>query len=209
MLVSGAVTATYYLQDPGATGPGLSVYSGARDTAPVPNIGDMVSVTGRLSYYDGALQLASSSRYAVTLQTTINANGGTTGGGAYPPAGSPLSATGMSGYASSLSNPHPEQVGNVLVFSGQLSVTNSSAFVRTDRDGGVHTEGFEINGSLWVDDTFIYKDCIAPLDGGVLNLPTGIRGVWDRYQDYYAGTTANPAPTVPVLYPMSCADLMP
>jgi hypothetical protein len=121
----------------------------------------------------------------------------------------PLMANTTSEYAHTMTGAHPEQVGNVLVFSGPMTVTNSAAFVNTNNDGGTHTEGFEVTGGLWVDDSFIYKSCIQPLDGGVLNLPNGIRGVWDRYQDYYAGTAANPAPTVPVLYPTSCADLMP
>jgi hypothetical protein len=198
-----------YVQDPSTTGAGLGVYRGRADTAAIPSVGDVVTVTGHLSTFNGSLQISSSSRLGIMLSISRNGSGGTAMGGAYSPAGTAIRASAPADYASNMAGNHANQVGNVLVFSGPLTVTNAAAFVNTDRDGGTHTEGFAVTGGLWVDDSFIYKSCIAPLDGGVLHLPTGIRGVWDRYQDYYAGSAANPAPTVPVLFPMSCADLMP
>ncbi len=87
---------------------------------------------------------------------------------------------------------------------------NPSGFVTTGGRRRRHTpRGFEITGGIWVDDTIIYHDCIKPLalDGGAVPLPNGVRGVWDRYQDYYGGTAASPAPVLPVLVPMTCADV--
>jgi hypothetical protein len=200
---------TLYVQDSHAAGPGLAVYRGAHDTTPLPNVGDLITVSGHLEAYNGVLQLASSSRTGITLSMTMNASGQRAIGGAYPPAGGPIQATRSADYANTLSNNHASQIGNVIVFPGPLTVTNPAVFVQTSRDGGTHPEGFSVTGGLWVDDSLVYRSCIAPLDGGVLVLPNGIRGVWDRYQDYYAGSSANPAPTVPVLYPLECADLMP
>jgi hypothetical protein len=78
-------------------------------------------------------------------------------------------------------------------------------FISTAFDGGVTPQGFEITGGIWVDDSIVYFDCLKgkiPSDGGVFPLPSGIKGVWDRYLDYYG------APTVlPVLVPMTCSDL--
>ena len=71
--------------------------------------------------------------------------------------------------------------------------------------------GFEVEGGLVIHDQYIYNECLRGLDGGVasLKLDKGVRGVWDRYQDYNAGSASAPAPTVPVLYPMNCEDLNP
>jgi hypothetical protein len=140
----------------------------------------------------------------VNLVITIVGSGGTVMSGALPPAGNPIAISNSSEYAHTMTDAHPEQVGNVVTFPGPLQVTNSAAFVNTNSDGGTRTEGFEVTGGIWVDDTFIYRNCLS--DAGV-NLSNGIRGVWDRYQDYYSGTAMSPAPTVPVLYPMSCSDV--
>jgi hypothetical protein len=138
---------------------------------------------------------------------------GHSSGGAESPAGSPVSVAtaNQAEYVHSASNPHPEQLGQVLAFGG-VSVTNTAptGFTKTGSDGGgAVPEGFEITGGVWVDDSNVYYDCIKPLDGGVngLSLPNGVKGVWDRYQDYYAGTAQNPAPIVPVLVPLTCSDL--
>src|SRR5207244_1552424 len=124
----------------------------------------------------------------ITLNIQVISSNGRAAGGAYTPAGAPINASAPMDYAHAALDNHAEQVGNVIQFSGPLSISNAAAFVQTNRDGGTHPEGFEITGGLWVDDSYVYRDCIAPLDGGVPNLARGIRGVWDRYQDFYAGT---------------------
>jgi hypothetical protein len=206
---ASGTSATFYLQDPSRDGPGLAIFRGTSDRAPIPSVGDMVTVSGRLTHFDGVLQIASSSRAGVSLSIQTVSTAATAIGGAYLPAGTPLAASAPMDYAHTIADNHPEQVGNAIEFSGPLQITSPAAFVRTNRDGGSHPEGFEISGGLWVDDSFIYHDCIQPLDGGLPSLSRGIRGVWDRYQDFYAGSAQNPAPTVPVLFPMSCADLSP
>ena len=80
-----------------------------------------------------------------------------------------------------------------------------------------HPEGFEVTGGIWVDDSDIYASCHSSwnLPAGCSSTTTpchpamtnGVTGVWDRYQDYYSGSASNPAPVVPVLIPMSCADV--
>jgi hypothetical protein len=210
--MTGGTIGTFYLQDPAMPGAGVAVFHGKNDAAPYPTVGAIVTVKGYITVFDGVLEIEShnnsSTGETIALDITIEqASGGTAMGGAYPPAGNPTEVASVTGYEHTTMNAHPEQVGNVLHFAGPLSVVAGAGPVQTDRDGGTRPKGFEVTGGLWIDDNFVYKNCIAPLDGGMLNLQSGIKGVWDRYQDFYAGTSMNPAPAVPVLFPTTCADL--
>jgi hypothetical protein len=205
---SGSSTiGTFYVQDADG-GPGIAVYHGKYDTTLFPAVGDVVTVSGHFSTFDGSLQISSSTKYMTTLSVTKTGTGTSTGG-AYAPAGTPILLTSTDGYSHATTGAHADQRGNVLQFAGPLTVTDPSAFVNTDSDGGTKTEGFEVTGGLWVDDTNVWYDCIRPLDGGTLDLTNGIRGVWDGYEDFNGGTSSHPAATVPVLVPLTCADLSP
>lgn len=208
--VSGTATiGTFYLQGEGPVGPGLAVYHGAHDTTAYPVIGDVVTVSGSLGRYDGSLQLSTSTRSRHTLAVTVTGHNGVVSGGAYAPAGSPVAGLQTGDYAPTAADHHDAQVGNVLQFDGPLHVTTASALVETGLDGGTKPRGFAVTGGLLVDDSQVYYNCLKTLDGGVasLDLPNGITGVWDRYQNYNAGTAQHPAPTVPVLTPMKCTDI--
>ena len=200
--VSGSATVgTFYIQD--GSGPGLAVYHGKSDLDAFPAVGDLVTVKGHLSHYSGSLQISSSTKWATKLSITIV----TPGGGTVP---LPVTGLNASDYAST-GDAHADQVGHVLQFNGPLTVTTANAIVSTDTDGGTKPQGYEVTGGLIVDDNMVYHDCIKTLDGGVagIDMSHGVRGVWDGYQDYNAGTKTNPAPTVQVLYPMTCGDLTP
>jgi hypothetical protein len=209
---TGNMAGTFYIQDQ-TGGAGLGVYHGSKDTTTFPAIGDVVSVTGRLSSFNGSLQISASTKYNIPLTVTKTGTG-TAMSGAYPPAGMPTAVANPSEYAHTKTGAHPEQIGTALKFAGPVTVTPGvpSGFVSTpsNADGGApKPEGFAVTGDIWVDDSIVYHDCIKPLDGGTaaLNLSNGISGVWDRYQDYNAGSASSPAPTVPVLVPTSCKDL--
>jgi hypothetical protein len=207
---------TFYIQDP-TGGAGLGVYKGSKDTTvQTVNVGDVVNVAGHLSSYNGSLQISTSTKYATPLAVTVvSAGTGHATSGAYPPAGSPtqISAASSDAYDHNSAAANPTQVGTVLKIAGPLAVTDRypAGFVATDSDGGTKPQGFGVGlpdgGEIWVEDGFVYDTCIKPLDGGTLDLSAGITGVWDRYQDYYGGTTANPAPTYSVLIPFGCSDL--
>jgi hypothetical protein len=204
---SGGTVGTFFILDMNGTGPGLAVYHGSKDTTPYPmgGPGAVVTVKGHLASFDGELQISSNTRANVTLDISESQNHGTVQGGAVPPAGNPTTITAStSEYAHTQTNPHPEQVGTVIKFTG-TQITQANAFVSTDKDGGTTPRGFAVNYQLWVDDSLVYHDCIKTLDGGVnaLSLPNGIRGVWERYIDYYGNRNL----TLPVLLPTSCADL--
>jgi hypothetical protein len=224
----GQTVGTFYLQDASPAGPGLSVYRSSSDATPYPGscnpsgslVGAVVTVQGYLGTFDGSIQIsgkkAKGTNPAVPLViTVVNMTGGTVAGGAESPAGNPITAGTMSEYAHTLapSAAHPEQVGNLIKFSGPLSITSSTTDpgpIETNSDGGIKPLGFSING-VWVDDDNVYTNCIKPkLDGGTImntiTFPNGIQGMWDRYSDYYS--SQNP-PTVPVLVPMNCNDLTP
>jgi hypothetical protein len=210
---NGGTVGTFWIQDVGAAaGPGLSVYHSSNDSTMFPTavgtsaVGYVVNIKGHLSKYSGDLQISSHSKTGVALSITVVSMNGTTMGGAESPAGNPITVANAADYAHTNTNAHPEQVSNVIKFGGPLTVTNAMAFVSTGSDGGTKPEGFEITGSIWVNDSIVYHDCLKTLDGGVmgLNLNNGIRGVWSRYSDYYS--SMNP-PTYPVLTPTQCSDL--
>jgi hypothetical protein len=202
---------TFYIQDDHAPAgsPGIAVFKSCRDVPlTLPNVGDLVTVTGRFGLFDGSLQLAGSAKYMILEQLAVTGSGGTSSSGAYLPAGTPvaIAASDMSyAHLAAGGDPHPEQLGQALSFSN-VTVTNRNpmGFTSTSIDGGSTTAGFELSNGVWVDYSLIYNDCIAPLpaDAGIA-LPNGIRGFWDRYHDFYQPL----APTVPVLFPMTCADL--
>jgi hypothetical protein len=207
---STGVTGTFYVQD--GNGPGLAVFKKGSDVAEFPSVGDTVNVKGHFSEYSGIFEISSSTRYSHPLTIEIVSKGsGRVPGGAMPPAGAPYAVAAPAEFAHDSATPHPELRGHVVQFNGPLTITNTRALVTTDTDGGTKPTGFEVSGGVRVNDSHVYYDCIKSLDGGVgaLDLSNGIRGVWDRYQDFNGGTSQNPAPTVPVLYPMNCADLNP
>lgn len=217
VVVAGYVyqgTGTFYVQDP-TGGPGLAVHKNSKDDVTFPEVGDVVTVKGRLSTFSGSLQLSTSCAKGVFLSVTKTGSGTATSG-AMPPAGSPtvISADKFSEYAHTETGAHAEQVGTVVQFTGPLEVTDAKpdGLVETVElaDGGTkkNPRGFEITGGIWVDDDRVFAACIRGLDGG-LTLPNGIRGVWERYNDFYGGTAQNPQPTYPVLKPLDCADLSP
>jgi hypothetical protein len=212
---------TFYIQDR-AGSQGVGVFKSCKDdVTPLPNVGDVVSVSGRLAKFDSSLQISSSTKYGIALTLSLDAvDAGRVpaGHGAVPPAGTPIEISTANGaqYAHTLNDPHPEQVGEVLHFSG-VTVTDRYPpnFIVSKADGGTPTtRGFELNNGVWVDDSIVYYDCIRtlPVDGGI-PLPNGVRGVWDRYNDFYGSVrdpdsgVYTPAPTVPVLVPLTCADL--
>jgi hypothetical protein len=204
---TGTTVGTFYLMDKETSGPGLAAYHSKNDMTAYPQVGDLVTVNGWLSKFDGSLQLSTKS--GVTLSVTKNGSGTVTGG-AETPAGMPIAAASPAAYSHAMADNHPDQIGNVLKFSGALTVSNMAAFFTTQAmDAGATPRGFEITGGLWVDDQFVYHDCIKPLnlDGGVLPLQNGIVGVWDRYIDYYMTTPPGTGPAVPVLRPTTCKDL--
>ena len=205
---SGATTGTFYIQDAApSSSTGIAVYVSTTDTVTFPAIGDIVTVQGSFGIYDGANQISSTSTVPLTI--THAGSSGMSSGGAYSPAGTPIMESSTSAYAAILTTPEPGQIGNVLTFAGPLTITNEAPanFVSTSSTGTTKSEGFEVTGGLWVDDTYVYYNCMKGQgpDGGTLfpTLTNGVTGVWDEYQDYYsdAGTIYT------VLYPMSCADL--
>jgi hypothetical protein len=135
--------------------------------------------------------------------------------GAMPPAGTPtiVKNEDVADYAHDNLSAHPELLGTVIQFEGPLTVTNKKpdGLVETveNDDGSTKTNGrgFEITGGIWVDDDAIYAACIKTLPDGTPDLTNGIRGVWERYNDFYGGTAANPAPTYSVLKPLNCDDI--
>ncbi|MBI2376183.1 MAG: hypothetical protein HYV07_19475 [Deltaproteobacteria bacterium] len=200
---------TFFVQHTGAAGPGLAVYKSNTDPGNFPAVGDIVTITGHLYRYSGLLELEGST--SIPLEIVLEGTGGRVSGGAMPPAGGPFGPALAAEYDHQLLSAHSEQLGNVVSIAGPLSVTNPSALVRTDRDGGVRPQGFEVTSRVMINDTFVYRECISALPGGVLDLDLsrGIRGVWAQYQDYFAGSPSAPAPLVPVIYPTSCTDLAP
>jgi hypothetical protein len=209
--IDGGTTGSFYIQDPAPnSATGLEVYVAATDTgATFPAIGDVVNVSGYLSVYDGQLQIATSTTPAVALAVTVEGTGGRSSSGAYSPAGVPTQVSSTSGYAYTVANAHPEQVGTVIQFAGPLTVTADmpAGFVYIKADGGSETEGFQITGNVWAYDGNVYHNCMKGLgpDGGPLypTLTRGISGVWERYEDADSGTV------YPVLIPMSCSDFSP
>jgi hypothetical protein len=204
------VTGTFYIQN--GAGPGLAVFKGKNDVVDAfPVVGDIVTVKGHFSRFNGMLEVSGSTKYAQPLSVVITGHNATSPGGAYPPAGMPILAGETAAYAKDAADKHDAQVGNALQFNSPLTITNTRAMVATAQDGGTTPAGFEVTGGMLVDDTYVYFDCIKGLDGGVgaLDLSHGIRGVWDRYQDFGAGTSQNPAPVQPALFPMNCDDLHP
>ncbi len=209
------MTETFYIQDPTGS-EGFAVYRSCHDgaTSALPNVGDIVTVSGYLADFDSSLQISSSAANMIAETITITGSGGMATSGAYPPAGMPIDVAmaDQAGYAHDVPglNPHPEQVGMALHFAG-VTVANRYplGFTSTSSDGGIITEGFQLSNGVWVDDTYVYHDCIKPLgDAGITSLPNGIKGMWDRYQDYYGyNPDGGYSPTVPVLIPMTCADL--
>lgn len=202
---SGGVGGSFYIMDAGTAGRGIQVFKGSSDPQALPAIGDKVEVSGRLSRFSGVLQLASSSARGIALTITKVGSDGTVTGGAYPPAGTlleksieDLQATGSDAY-----------YGNAVHIAGPLEVTNPTALRATNADGGSTTAGFEVTGGFMVNNGYVYQSCIKGLDGGnsALDLSTGITGVFDVYQDFYAGTAADPAPQQKVLYPHVCSDV--
>ncbi len=195
----------FYIQDLSAAGPGLGVLVGRNDSATVPAVGDIVTVIGAVARRDGILSLASAPQQGIALQVTVTGTGGTAGGGAYPPAGTPIAVASTTAYAHTGTDPAPRRVGNALQFAGPLQVTNSRAFFMTGPDGGQAAVGFEVTGGLWVFDGYVRQSgCLMQVDGGVgsLDLSAGVTGVWDRYEDPRSDGGLSP-----VLYPMQCSDL--
>lgn len=214
---SNGTSETFYIQDPSG-GAGISVYKGTKDTTvPTTNVADVVNVAGHLSSYNGAIQISTSTKYATPVSVTIVSRGtGHATSGAYPDAGTPtlIPLANEGAYDHNSADSNPTQVGTVLQFAGPLAVTDRypPGFVSTNEDGGTEPQGFGVaigdGGELWVEDGYIYDTCLKTLDGGVADISGGIQGVWDRYQDYYGGTEANPAPTYSVLIPFYCSDLL-
>jgi hypothetical protein len=199
----------FYIQDEGVTGPGLAVLHAKTDTAPIPAVGDIVSVTGVVGVRDGVLGIGSGTELGVALAVSVIRTGGTATGGAYAPAGTPITETSTGDYAYTNHDALPRQVGNVLQFSGPLSVTSPKAFFLTGADGGTDYVGFEVTGGLWVFDEYLRQSgCLHNVDGGVgsLDLSNGITGVWDRFQDPN-GTGDGGNAIYPVLYPVQCSDV--
>jgi hypothetical protein len=170
-----------------------------------PAVGDIVSVSGRVGIVGGVVEMASARNGAPALSVMVAGMGGTVMGGAYAPAGQPIEvATGSAAasYAGTIADNHPSQVANVLHFRGPLSVTSTTVIFRTNRMGTTSV-GYAITGGVFVGDAFTRASCPVT---STTTFPNGIRGVWERYQDTGA---AQPGPVQPVLYPLSCADLMP
>jgi len=213
-LDASATSANFWIQDPNG-GRGVLVYRGKNDTAPIPAVGDLISVCGRLKHYNGPFEITSATTASPpsALSIVIKSHEGRTTGGAYPPAGTPR-ASNPSDFAMNVPDNQPDVIGHVLKFAGPLETTDARAimYTTTGADGGTYSrpEGFAVTGGLVVNDQNVYSSCMKQADGGVLStFPNGIRGVWDRYQDFNAGSADSPAPTVPVLYPITCADLNP
>lgn len=212
VVVAGRVynnAGTFWVQDQSG-GPGVAVYKSYKDDTLFPAIGDVVTVKGRLTTHSGSLQVSTNCGKGMLLSVTKTGTG-TAKSGAMPPAGSPtlISADEFSGYAHTELEAYPEQVGTVVQFEGPLEVTDArpAGLVETSTaDGGTKTQGrgFEITGGIWVSDDAIYAACLKSLDGGTPNLQNGIRGVWEKYQDFYGEKV-----TYPVLKPLSCDDLNP
>jgi hypothetical protein len=203
--VSASTTPTvFYVQDRGAAGPGLMVAHAGDDTAPIPAVGDVVTVTGQAGVRNGVLSVASSKPAGVMLSVVVDATDGGVSGGAYPPAGNPITNSSTTAYAIT-ADAGTAEIGNVLKFTEALTITDKNAITVTNNDGGSVTLGFAVTGNMYVYDGYLRgSGCLRP-DGG-LTLPHGIEGVWDRYQpeaDVDAGTT------IPVLYLMNCSDLTP
>jgi hypothetical protein len=200
---------TFYIQD--GSGPGLAVYRGYNDgTVTVPAVGDVVDVKGHFTRYNGIFEVVGRTGTANGVSYSHPLSVTKVGTAPVPAdiAGTPAS------YAMNAADKRDAEIGNVIRFDGPLSVTKTGAILETQRaDGGTRTvpAGFEVEGGLVIHDQYIYNDCLRGLDGGVagLKLDRGVRGVWDRYQDFNAGSASAPAPTVPVLYPMNCSDLNP
>ena len=193
---------TFYIQD--GSGPGLAVYRGFNDTSALPKLGDKVNVKGHFTKYNGIFEIVGKTGTAagVTYSHPLTIEVLESGTAPAPETFDPAKAN------------DTDMIGHVVKIDGPLEITDADALVMTSTaDGGTTTRpaGFKITGDVLVNDTYVYYDCIKPLQGGVggLSFPNGIRGVWDRYQDYWAGSAQERAPTVPVLYPMSCEDLNP
>jgi hypothetical protein len=212
---------TFYIQDNGAAAgsPGIAIFKSCKDdTMALPSVGDIVAVSGRLSSFDGSLQVSGSPKYMIPEQLSVTGSGGMSSSGAYPPAGMPVSVPNSdTSYAhdAMAGDPHPDQLGVAIKFTGVTVIDRYPVgFYSTNSDGGRHTAGFELSNHVWVDDSIIFHDCISPLasDAGIPLTNMNIQGFWDRYQDFYGGTKLDgggfqDAPILPVLVPLTCADL--
>jgi len=201
---NGGIGGSVYIMDETGGTRGIQVFKGSSDPQALPAIGDKVEVSGRLSRFSGVLQVAASSARQIVL-TITKVGTGTVSGGAYPPAGeilektiAELQATGSDAF-----------FGNAVHIPGPLEVTNPTGLRSTFEDGGSNPAGFEVTGGFMVNNGYVYQSCIRSLDGGnaALDLSTGITGVFDVYQDFYAGTAQDPAPQQRVLYPHGCGDV--
>lgn len=196
----------FYVQDKGTTaGPGIAILHAGSDAAPIPMVGEIVTVTGLAGVRGGVVSVATSKPAGITLDVVVDATtGGTVAGGAYAPAGSPITNTSTTAYAVT-ADAGTAQIGNVLEFTEALTVTKKDAITTTNNDGGTVTLGFEVTGGMYVYDGYLRgTGCLQP-DGG-LTLPHGISGVWDRYQ---TDEQVDAGETTPVLYLMNCTDLDP
>jgi hypothetical protein len=168
-------------------------------------VGDIVAVSGRVTRVAGALVIESARNGAPTLSVMVTGTGGTVMGGAYAPAGQAIdvrTGSAAASYAGTIADNHPTQVANVLHFDGPVTVTSTSVLFRMGAAGRV-VYGYAITGGVYVADPFTRASCPVT---ATTTFPTGVRGVWERYQDPGAGPMG---PTYPVLYPLSCSDLMP
>src|SRR5262249_55855 len=110
---------------------------------------------------------------------------------------------------------HPEQLGMAIKFTNVTVVDRyPTGFYSTNSDGGRHTAGFQLSNGVWVNDSIIFHDCIAPLasDAGIPLTNGNVRGSWDRSQDFYGRTGLGDGgfqdgPILPVLVPLTCPDL--
>jgi hypothetical protein len=218
--VGNMMTETFYIQDNNAPAgsPGLAVYKSCKDNiTALPNVGDIVSVSGRFSQFDGSLQISTSTKYMMVEQLAVTGSGGMSASGAYPPSGMPIAIAGTDmtyAHNASSGDPHHDQLGMALKFTGvTVKSRYPMGFNATKADGGVTPEGFELSNGVWVDDSQVYHNCSASIPGDGGTFANGIKGFWDRYQDFYGSTKLadggyQNAPVLPVLVPLTCADLM-
>jgi hypothetical protein len=194
----------FYIQDQGPAGPGIAVRKARTDRFTTPSVGNIVTVQGRVGEQTGVLVIEASARDGTLLEVTVTSSTGTVMGGAYPPAGTPISTATTAGYAHTATEAHAAEIGNVIQFPGPLRVTRLDAFSEVlPMDAGVRYVGFEVSGGLWVDDTYIPGCTPSATDGGLPSFPRGIRGMWDHFAIARTSSRAS------VLYPISCGDLNP
>lgn len=208
--IMGGVRATFYIQDQGTAGRGLAVFKNNTDSTLVPAVGDKVTVKGHLSRFSGSLQVQSQRASGIALEVTAGGTG-TVMGGALAPAGTPINGGDVADYSYETpeTDNHPDEIGNVIKFDGPLEAVPAPDFVVTNADGGLVPQGFEVVGGLWVSNTHVRIDCLRGMDGGLPNLENGIRGVWDRHQNFNgdSGTPGMRPGLIGVLFPTSCKDL--